>query len=52
MLLGFLNIKSLKIHHLPEYHEFIFEPTETTHGGTGFYIKDNIDLCHMGGFAN
>ena len=25
------------------YNEFIFEPTETTHGGTGFYIKDNID---------
>ena len=28
---------------IPGYEEFIFEPTETTHGGTGFYIKDNID---------
>ena len=28
---------------IPGYLEFIFEPTETTHGGTGFYIKDNID---------
>ena len=28
---------------IPGYHEFIFEPTETTHGGTGFYIKYNID---------
>ena len=28
---------------IPGYHEFIFEPTETSHGGTGFYIKDNID---------
>ena len=28
---------------IPGYHEFIFEPTETTHGGTGFYMKDNID---------
>ena len=27
---------------IPGYEEFIFEPTETTHGGTGFYIKDNI----------
>ena len=25
------------------YEEFIFEPTESTHGGTGFYIKDNLD---------
>ena len=25
------------------YNEFIFEPTETTHGGTGFFIKDNVD---------
>ena len=22
------------------YDPFIFEPTETTHGGTGFYIKN------------
>ena len=28
---------------IPGYNEFIFEPTETTHGGTGFYIRDNID---------
>ena len=28
---------------IPGYHPFIFEPTETTHGGTGFYIKDNVD---------
>ena len=28
---------------IPGYGEFIFEPTETTHGGTGFYIKDNVD---------
>ena len=28
---------------IPGYNEFIFEPTETTHGGTGFYIKDNVD---------
>ena len=28
---------------IPGYEEFIFEPTETTHGGTGFYIKDNLD---------
>ena len=26
---------------IPGYNEFIFEPTETTHGGTG--IKDNVD---------
>ena len=28
---------------LPGYDEFIFEPTETTHGGTGFYIKNGLD---------
>ena len=26
------------------YNPFIFEPTETTHGGTGFYIRDNINF--------
>ena len=26
------------------YNPFIFEPTQTTHGGTGFYIKDNINF--------
>ena len=36
-----LPSKNIKI---PGYHEFIFEPTETTHGGTGFYIKDNVDF--------
>ena len=29
---------------IPGYETFIFEPTETTHGGTGFYIKkDAVD---------
>ena len=28
---------------IPGYDEFIFEPTGTTHEGTGFYIKNNID---------
>ena len=26
------------------YNPFIFEPTQTTHGGTGFYIKGNINF--------
>merc|ERR1712208_182516 len=26
------------------YNEFLFDPTETTHGGTGFYIKNNLDI--------
>ena len=25
------------------YEEFVFDPTGTTHGGTGFYIRDNLD---------
>ena len=29
---------------IPGYNEFVFEPTETTHGGTGFYIKDDVDF--------
>ena len=28
---------------LPGYNEFKFEPTATSHGGTGFYIKNDID---------
>ena len=28
---------------LTGYKKFIFEPTCTTHGGTGCYIKDNLD---------
>ena len=28
---------------LPGYDEFIYEPTGTTHGGTGFYIKSGHD---------
>ena len=26
------------------YNEFVFEPTDSTHGGVGFYIKNNIDF--------
>ena len=26
------------------YDEFIFEPTGTTHGGTGFYIKNGYNI--------
>lgn len=28
--------------HLQGYHPFIFEPTNTTHGGVGFYIREDI----------
>ncbi len=28
---------------IPGYDDFKFEPTETNCGGTGFYIKDNLD---------
>ena len=28
---------------IPGYKDFIFEPTEIACGGTGFYIKDNLD---------
>ena len=34
---------ALPSNNIPGYDEFIFEPTETTHGGTGFYIKNNTD---------
>ena len=26
------------------YHKFVFEPTKSTHGGTGFYVKENINF--------
>ena len=29
---------------LPGYSEFIFEPTASTHGGTGFYVKNDLDF--------
>ena len=29
---------------LEGYHPFVFDPTDTTHGGTGFYIKDSLVL--------
>ena len=28
---------------IPGYQKFIFQRTETTHGGTGFYLKNNIN---------
>ena len=28
---------------LDGYNKFIFQPTKTTHGGTGFYIKEHIN---------
>ena len=28
---------------IPGYDEFVFEPTETTHGGAGFYIRNDYD---------
>ena len=28
---------------IPGYNECIYEPTETSHGGTGFYIKNTRD---------
>ena len=27
---------------LDGYHPFVFDPTETYHGGTGFYIKESL----------
>ena len=27
---------------LEGYHPFVFDPTETSHGGTGFFIKDSL----------
>ena len=29
---------------LPGYHEFEYDPTETTHGGTGFFIKESLSF--------
>ena len=28
---------------IPGYQSFIFQPTESSHGGTGFYLKNNIN---------
>ena len=28
---------------LTGYNKFLYEPTETTHGGAGFYIKENLN---------
>lgn len=29
---------------LDGYNKFIFAPTDSTHGGTGFYVKENTDI--------
>ena len=28
---------------IPGYQSFIFQPIESSHGGTGFYLKNNIN---------
>ena len=33
---------SLSNINLEGYHPFVFDPTETSYGGTGFYIKDSL----------
>ena len=37
------SVKSSANIKIPGYHEFVFQPTETSHGGTGFYLKDYIN---------
>ena len=37
---GQFDDNSLSNINLEGYHPFAFDPTETSHGGTGFYIKD------------
>ena len=29
---------------IPGYQSFLFQPTESSHGGTGFYLKNNINF--------
>ena len=29
---------------IPGYNKFIFEPTQSTHGGTGFYVNKNMNF--------
>ena len=35
----FLPIQNIEI---PGYHDFIFDSSETSHGGTGFYVKKSL----------
>ena len=48
-IIGISEHKILKDTHpsnnikIPGYEEFKFEPTETNFGGTGFFIKENLD---------
>ena len=37
------SVKSSANIKIPGYHEFVFRPTETSHGGAGFYLKDYIN---------
>ena len=36
---------------IPGYHEFVFQPTETSHGGTGFYLKENLNFIERNDLA-
>ena len=35
-------INSIANIHFNDYHTFVFDPPETSHGGTGFYIKESL----------
>ena len=38
---------------IPGYHNFIFQPTDSSHDGTGFYLKHNLiyNYCERKDFA-
>ena len=38
------DLKALSNITISGYQNFVYTPTKSTHGGTGFYVKDNINF--------
>ena len=38
-IIGGIQIRNIEI---PGYHNFLYDVSSTTHGGTGFYIKNSL----------
>ena len=38
------DLTSLSNISISDYHNFVYTPTKSTHGGTGFYVKNTVNF--------